>query len=173
LEQSFDGIIAFDVLVSDKLLQAYDQTNDLRYQTFIKYDSNVALSTSDVDNVSMRTAEFFLIKAEALAELDKASEARSTLLELLKNRLTPSLYEQTSADLQNKNAEQLVEVILDERFKELPFQGFRWYDLRRTSRPAITHEYDGETYTLKKDDPRYTVPFPQEAIIANPHLANK
>jgi tetratricopeptide (TPR) repeat protein len=172
MEQSFDGIIAFDVLVSDKLLQAYDQTNDLRFKTFIKYGSSVALSTGDADKVSMRTAEFYLIKAEALAELDKPAEAGNTLLELLKNRLTPSLYEQTSTDLQNKNAEQMIEIILNERFKELPFQGFRWYDLRRTTRPAITHEYDGETYTLKKDDPRYTVPFPQEAVIANPHLAN-
>jgi tetratricopeptide (TPR) repeat protein len=172
MENTFNGTIAFEVKVSDKLLQAYDQTNDLRYQTFIKYGSSVAISTSDADKVSMRTAEFYLIKAEALAELDKPAEAGNTLLELLKNRLTPSLYEQTSADLQNKNAEQMVEIILNERFKELPFQGFRWYDLRRTTRPAITHEYDGKTYTLKKDDPRYTVPFPQEAVIANPHLAN-
>jgi tetratricopeptide (TPR) repeat protein len=172
MENTFNGTIAFEVKVSNELLQAYDQTNDLRFKTFIKYGSSVALSTGDADKVSMRTAEFYLIKAEALAELDKPAEAGNTLLELLKNRLTPSLYEQTSTDLQNKNAEQMIEIILNERFKELPFQGFRWYDLRRTTRPAITHEYDGETYTLKKDDPGYTVPFPQEAVIANPHLAN-
>ncbi len=58
----------------------------------------------------------------------------------------------------------------DERFRELAFEGHRWFDLRRTTRPQLTKTYNGETYVLEKDDPRYTLRIPAAAIEANPGL---
>ena len=64
----------------------------------------------------------------------------------------------------------LLAEILRERYRELAFEGHRWYDLRRTIMPAITKTYQGETYTLDSLDTRYTLRFPTEAVEANPEI---
>ena len=51
-------------------------------------------------------------------------------------------------------------------------EGHRWLDLRRTTRPQITKEYEGQTYVLQANGPRYTLPYPQSAIEDNPDLNN-
>ena len=57
-----------------------------------------------------------------------------------------------------------------ERRKELCFEGQRWFDLRRYGMPQITHEWEGKTYTLKSNDPSYTMPIPDEVLIKNKRL---
>ena len=68
--------------------------------------------------------------------------------------------------------EKLVTEILKERARELAFEGHRWFDLRRTTRPEIKKEIEDVTYTLVQDDSRYTLRIPQSAIAANPGLLN-
>ena len=68
--------------------------------------------------------------------------------------------------------DQLLTEILEERARELAFEGHRWFDLRRTDRPRIERTYRGETYVLEQNDPRYTIRIPNEAIEANPGLAD-
>ena len=58
----------------------------------------------------------------------------------------------------------------NERRVELAFEGHRWFDLRRTTRQELTKTYKGETYVLQKDDSRYTLRIPADAIEANPGL---
>jgi hypothetical protein len=65
-------------------------------------------------------------------------------------------------------ADELVEEIMDERARELAFEGHRWFDLRRTTRPALTRNYNGETFTLQPD--QYTMRFPTEAVESNPKI---
>ena len=66
--------------------------------------------------------------------------------------------------------DELLQEIYDERTRELAFEGHRWFDLRRTTRPRIEKVIDGKTYILEKDDARYTLRIPQAAIDANPEL---
>ena len=54
--------------------------------------------------------------------------------------------------------------------KELACQGFRWFDLRRYGKPEIKKTYEGKEYVLRKNDPRYIIPFPLEAIQNNANL---
>ena len=68
--------------------------------------------------------------------------------------------------------EKLVTEILKERARELAFEGHRWFDLRRTTRPEIKKEIEDVTYTLVQDDSRYTLRIPQDVIDANPGLLN-
>ena len=69
-------------------------------------------------------------------------------------------------------ADQLRTEAADDRAREFPLEGHRWFDLRRTAQPAITKTYDGQTYTLSQNDSRYTLPFPQSAVNDNPELNN-
>lgn len=104
--------------------------------------------------------------------MDKLPHARMRLLELMRKRYTPEAYakKENAVNVMDKNA--LISEILNERARELAFEGHRWFDLRRTTRPRMVKVLQGKTYILEQDDPRYTIPIPRDAIAANPGLAN-
>ena len=77
-------------------------------------------------------------------------------------------YDAALAQMEAMTQEELVAEILDERARELAFEGHRWYDLRRTTQPALTRTYNGETFTLTPE--KYTMRFPTEAVEANPEI---
>ena len=140
-----------------------------------KYFKRVTSSTysllkgrSDEFSCSFRTAEFYLTAAEAAARLGHTTDAINYLTPLMTKRLNASAYETTTALISTMTEEELIQEILDERARELAFEGHRWYDLRRTSQPALTRVYDGTTYTLLPE--QYTMRFPSEAVEANPEI---
>lgn len=140
-----------------------------------KYFKRVTSSTysllkgrSDEFSSSFRTAEFYLTAAEAAARLGHTTDAINYLTPLMTKRLNASAYEATTALIGTMTEEELIQEILDERARELAFEGHRWYDLRRTSQPALTRVYDGTTYTLLPE--QYTMRFPSEAVEANPEI---
>lgn len=92
--------------------------------------------------------------------------------QLMRKRYTPEAYDkkENAVNVMDKNA--LISEILNERARELAFEGHRWFDLRRTTRPRMVKVLQGKTYILEQDDPRYTIPIPRDAIAANPGLAN-
>ena len=90
----------------------------------------------------------------------------------MRKRYAPEAYEAKSVVVNAMDKEALVQEILDERARELAFEGHRWFDLRRTTRPEIKKEIEDVTYTLVQDDSRYTLRIPQDAIDANPGLLN-
>ena len=140
-----------------------------------KYFKRVTSSTysllkgrSDEFSCSFRTAEFYLTAAEAAARLGHTTDAINYLTPLMTKRLNASAYQTTTALIGIMTEEELIQEILDERARELAFEGHRWYDLRRTSQPALTRVYDGTTYTLLPE--QYTMRFPSEAVEANPEI---
>ena len=140
-----------------------------------KYFKRVTSSTysllkgrSDEFSCSFRTAEFYLTAAEAAARLGHTTDAINYLTPLMTKRLNASAYQTTTALIGTMSEKELIQEILDERARELAFEGHRWYDLRRTSQPALTRVYDGTTYTLLPE--QYTMRFPSEAVEANPEI---
>lgn len=123
-------------------------------------------------NQSLRTAEVYLNLAEAYAKKGVMDRSVDLLNELRRSRITP--YENlTVGDFASKEA--LVAFVFEERRRELCFEEFhRWWDLRRSGQPAITHKWhiDGETTTfkLKEKDPAYILNFPKAELDYNENL---
>lgn len=164
-------------LVAPSFLQKFQSDIDLRLNKYFVKSSgeNSYLSTkggSSEFRCSFRTGELYLNSAEAAVHLNMLPEARTRLLQLMKKRYTPEGYVQKKTLINAMNQTELITEILNERARELTFEGHRWFDLRRTSRPKITKVLSNTTYVLEKDDPRYTLRIPQDAIEANPELAN-
>jgi hypothetical protein len=99
--------------------------------------------------------------------------AQSYLLQLVQKRMHPSRIAAYEKELSNMDIPALRQEIYNERFRELSFEGHRWFDLRRTTQPQLEKTYAGTTYTLKERDARYTLRIPSEAIAANPELSDE
>lgn len=177
MEQTFQDRLKKIFYISDKLLTAFNKTDDLRFNIYFEPDGNnyrCSLGYKIDNKVSMRTAEFYLLlaAAEAQASNGNLTQAKTYLKDLLITRLTPVYYatEVTAIDAMNKT--DFVERIAEERFRELACQGFRWYDLRLSGKPRIEKTFDGQDFVLEQDDRRYILPFPKEAVDSNPNLLN-
>ena len=129
--------------------------------TLLKGGNDESVST-------FRVAEMYLTAAEASARLNELTSAIGYLTPLMEKRLNQSAYTTTLNLVNAMTQEELVDEILDERARELAFEGHRWYDLRRTTQPALTRTYDGETFTLLPEN--YTMRFPTDAVEANPEI---
>lgn len=162
-------------VVTPSFYEKYEEGKDLRHTMYFTNKDGYQISAKTGDSkfkCTFRTGEIYLNSAEAAAHLNKLTEARIRLLELMENRYTPESYKQKKDVINNMPQEELITEILNERALELAFEGHRWFDLRRTTRPEIRKEIKGATYILGKDDSRYTLRIPQAAIDANPGLLN-
>lgn len=148
------------------------RTGDQRKSKFYKKvtSSSYTLQKGGGDEFvsSFRTAELYLTAAEAAARLGDTDAAISHLTPLLENRLNKSALATATTLIGEMSEEELIQEILDERARELAFEGHRWYDLRRTTQPTLTRDYNGATYTLTPQ--QYTMRFPSEAVAANPEI---
>lgn len=179
--KSVESIVALEKFSSD-LYTAIDfpsldfialyRTGDLRRTKFYKRVNsstfNLLKGASDEFTCSFRSAEAYLTAAECAARLGNTSEAIDYLAPLLEKRLNATAYTTEMALLAPMTSEELTQEILDERARELAFEGHRWYDLRRTTQPLLTRTYDGETFTLTPE--KYTMRFPTEAVESNPEI---
>ena len=165
-----------EMITAYEVFQEYEEGKDLRPNKYYQANKNgnyTSIKSGESKfKCTFRTGELYLNSAEAAAHLNKLPEARTRLLKLIENRYTSEGYEQKKNEINAMSQEKLVTEILKERARELAFEGHRWFDLRRTTRPEIKKEIEDVTYTLVQDDSRYTLRIPQDAIDANPGLLN-
>jgi starch-binding outer membrane protein, SusD/RagB family len=160
---------------SDKLVSSYS-ASDIRLTTYIgntggnnyvnKFYTS-GLGGRVVDIKAMRIAEMYLIRAEAYAKLSTPNLASgaadlNTLRAARIAGYTPVTF---------TTASDLITAVLDERFKELAFEGFRWFDLKRNNLPVqrLSTDANAAWQTLPADSYRWLLPIPREEIIANPN----
>lgn len=158
--------------ISPALLSSYSE-GDLRKGRYFQKRGGDYVSLKGGENrfnVSFRNADLYLTIAECEARLGNTAEALKYLSALKKNRFTADAYTQRVKADANLSKEQLLDAVLLERKRELALEGLRWYDLKRTTRPTLTHTSFGRTVTLQQNDPRYVIRYPQEAINNNPDL---
>jgi starch-binding outer membrane protein, SusD/RagB family len=125
-------------------------------------------TTENIANSKLlRTSEMFLIRAEARAEQDRftgANSAESDLNTLRANRITGYV------DVSLTSKDQAIDEILAERFKELAFEGHRFWDLKRKSKPVTREAADAPSAAaslLPADDFRFALPIPLVEMNAN------
>lgn len=177
LEQVMTAQYVRAAKVSTALWRMYT-SNDLRRS---KYFTQVTVSNilvakggSNQYACSFRVGEIYLNAAEAALLTGESAmpEARTYLLTLVKQRYKTAAYAEKETAINAMGRDELLQEIYDERTRELAFEGHRWFDLRRTTRPRLEKKFSGTTYVLEENDSRYTIRIPSAAIEANPELAN-
>lgn len=166
---------------TDKLRATFDAVNDVRFANFfttfgganrwaIRKYLGSALGGRINDTKVFRTAEMHLIRAEALAEIGgTANLAQATAdINLLRSRRITGYTNQTFA-----TAADIINAVLEERYKELCFEGFRFFDLKRRGLPVQRQasDVDGTNWlTLPADNFRFLLPIPVAELQANPNM---
>jgi len=161
---------------SDKLVATFGN-DDIRKTAYIgtvsgKVCVNKFFTSSRggrvVDLKACRTAEMYLIRAEAYAKLPTPNIAAGAadLNALRTARITGYVDESFGS------AGDLITAVLNERFKELCFEGFRLYDLKRNNLPVQRNASDAspEWQTLATGSFRFVMPIPQAELLANPNM---
>lgn len=129
--------------------------------------------------VGLRTAEVYLILAEAEARLGYIKEATEVLNQLRVKRIKGD--EATLA--QPSTQKEMVQAVINERRKELLFGFHRYWDLKRLNVEAdyaktITRTFPivtattQHTYTLSPDSRLYVIPFPEDVRAKNTNITN-
>lgn len=169
---------------SSKLVGMYDQVNDIRFSVYFRTEplltaagrpsqlvakyrgTTYGTPTEHVADAKVfRTAEMMLIRAEAHAEAGNLVSASADLNSLRAARITGY----TNVTLATKDA--AITAILDERYKELPYEGHRFWDLKRRNLPVTRLAADAPTpssQTLAAGSFRFLLPIPNPEINANP-----
>ncbi len=119
-------------------------------------------NNSNGDFALMRSAEMYLIEAEALARLGRDSDAADAILPLAQQR-DPNYVRTT------KTGEDLIEHIMTQRRVELWGEGFRFYDLKRLGLPLNRNgaNHSGTlavVFTVPANDPRWLFLIPQQEL---------
>jgi hypothetical protein len=173
-------------LASNKLWNSYDQANDIRFPSYFKDEPLLSAANrpsrlvakyaggaygSGTENVAdvkvFRTGEMYLIRSEAKAEMNDLAGASADLNALRTARIS----DYTAQTFATK--EQMIDAILLERFRELAYEGHRFWDLKRKNRPVERLASDAPNATaatLSAGNFRFLLPIPQREIEANPQL---
>ena len=99
------------------------------------YEYSYRASTSTANWIFYRLSDIYLMKAEALAELAVTDDERKTVISLCNvtyKRATMEMDSLEYADYPSMDA--VKAMVLQERQRELCFEGKRWYDLLRKVR---------------------------------------
>lgn len=181
-------------MISPELVQLFGE-NDTRFNMFFLttgnspyyfdegsgaalWNSKIMYSKFQYMAVGMRTAEVYLILAEAKARLGDLEGAMSTLCDLRVKRIKG----EEAIPSMPATKEEMVKLIIDERRKELLFGFSRFWDLKRLNTeteyaktqtrtfPIVSTDVPQQTYTLAPDSRMYIIPFPKDARTKNPNL---
>ncbi|WP_181305803.1 RagB/SusD family nutrient uptake outer membrane protein [Rufibacter sp. XAAS-G3-1] len=168
-----------------KLINSFDADNDVRYAPYIKSDANRGAGKSTylvnkyiggtasapglADIKLFRTGEMYLIRAEARAETAGGlAEGANDLNALRTARITGY----TPMAFASKEA--LISAVYTERFKELAFEGHRFFDLKRRNLPVERLPADAINTSgavrLEPTQAQYSFPIPALEISVNKNI---
>ena len=167
---TFSFFSARTATINPELYNSYD-SDDLRKVIFFdeNSDGSVTFKGHYTGNYSgfggLATDELYLIMAESLVRIGEVEEGLSYLNDLLETRFASGTY----IPYQTVDQNDALEIVLEERRKELVFRGLRWSDLRRLNKETdfqvtMQRTIEGVEYTLAPGDPRYTLQIPPDEL---------
>jgi len=158
---------------SSKLRSLYEE-QDIRFALFFgeEQDNQIAKYAGEnhenriSDLPVFRSSELYLIRAEAYWKTGGQTQALEDINALLQAR--------TEED--SKITTITEETILTERYKELAFEGHRYFDLKRLGKTIERNIGDlatsSDLISLPFNHPLYQLPIPLKEIQSNPNLNN-
>lgn len=174
---------------SSKLINQFNKQDDIRYESYIKDDASrvgpppsvksqylvqkyVGSNTSNpglTDVKIFRTGEMYLIRAEAQANTANGLTSAATDLNTLRKARIYNYVDQNFA-----SKEVLLDNIYSERFKELAFEGHRFFDLKRR-KVAVERLLQDASNTsgaikLETSDAQYNFPIPAYEMAVNKNM---
>lgn len=169
---------------SFKLISQFDTDRDIRLSTYIQYDADRGAGKSPylvrkyiggdtsapglADIKLFRVSEMYLIRAEAYAETGSLENAMADLNALRGKRISGYTPESIGSK------ESLIQAVYTERFKELAFEGHRFFDLKRRNMNVERAEEDSENTSgallLTPADAAYSFPIPADEISVNENM---
>lgn len=171
----------YTIATVDTTLYASYSPDDLRKQAFFRKRSNGTYlfkgsynGTRDNLFNGLTVDELYLVKAECQARLNNTTEAIAALNHLLERRWKANSFVPYHA----ANASEALDLVLQERKKELVNRGTRWSDLRRLNKESkyaitLTRKLDDQVFQLPPNDLRYTYLIPEQVIVASGIEQNK
>jgi tetratricopeptide (TPR) repeat protein len=162
------GPIASAVALIDSTLVPQYDSNDLRKKIFFKslggsFSFKGSYEGSSTLFSGLAVDEMYLTRAECEARTGNKDAAIGDLNTLLQARYDGTFSGRTASD-----ASDALNQILTERRKELLMRGLRWPDLKRLNKDganiSINRLVHGTEYTLPPNDPRYSLPIPEDVI---------
>lgn len=123
-------------------------------------------NTNSASVVVLRFADVLLMKAEALNELGRTTDAEEPLYQVRKRAgLT------IRADVEGLGQDQMREKIRQERRMELAFEGHRWFDMVRWDNGQYALDFLHSIGKINATRKHLLFPIPQKERDANPNLA--
>ncbi|QSW87997.1 RagB/SusD family nutrient uptake outer membrane protein [Flavobacterium endoglycinae] len=166
-------------------------TNDARFNLFFNSTSATNLDQGSntaywgiqytkffYPTVGMKTTEVYLMLAECYARENKLNEAVDVLNTLRAKRILSGTVNLTVPATRKET----MELVVNERRKELLFGFNRFFDLKRLNTeteyaktitrvfPLVNQTVPQKTYTLQPNSRLYIIPFPLSALTKNPKL---
>ncbi|RXK83160.1 RagB/SusD family nutrient uptake outer membrane protein [Filimonas effusa] len=161
-------------------------TNDLRVRALYRSTDSYTFTTRGATiyipqlvtlnyqymNTGTSVQEMKLIIAECAARNNELTVALQQLDELRKNRIAKATY----AAFQSASQEEVFQEVMKERNHELPFNGLRWFDMRRLdkeNRMGPVNRYNAQgavVATLQPHSDRYTLQIPVQVLVYNPDM---
>lgn len=167
---SYSPILGSNMAKIAPTLYSMYENNDLRKVMFFRSNASGEIlfkgnySGNSTRSSALATDELYLIVAESYAQLNDVSNAMSTLNELMVKRWKNGTF--IPFAVTDKNV--ALELIANERRKELLFRGIRWSDLKRYNRDGknivLQRTVNGKMYQLSPNDPRYAIALPENII---------
>lgn len=165
-------------------LDLYDLYNisDLRKVIYFRKNANGTYTfkgnynnTANQLFAGITTAEMLLVRAETNARKGNITGAMGDVNRLLQSRWDKST---TYTAVSASSAEIALDIVLQERKKELLLRGQRWSDLRRLNqedryRTTLTHVIDSQTFTLEPNSYKYTLPIPEDVVQLGGYAQNQ
>jgi len=155
----YDGCPQFDGMDYDP---GYSTTGYNLRKFLVPKSIAPSYDNSPMDFPVLRYADVLLMKAEALNNLGKTTEAEAPLNEVRARAGLPAVTGLSQADFKVK--------VLHERRMELAFEGQRWFDLIRVDNGDYGLSFLHSIGKVNATSKFLLLPIPQKEIDANPNL---